>query len=85
MDGGVVKKVKQARPLNSDLWARLLDVTSRHDDYNFWVRGHAIDIQTTNDVMNWPMKRANSKELSTDAEYEKFIGISQGSKRLSRN
>ena len=64
------RRGKRGKALNPDLWARLLDVTSRHDVTFKWVRGHAghPDNERCDQLAN---EAAQGPNLVADEEYEK--------------
>ena len=73
---------KQGKALNPDLWARLLDVASRHDVTFKWVRGHAghLENERCDRLAN---KAAQGTNLAADDKYEKTAGASSNPERLT--
>ena len=64
------RRTRRGKALNSDLWARLLDVASRHDVTFKWVRGHAghPENERCDQLAN---EAAQGTNLLADEEYEK--------------
>lgn len=67
------RRGKRGKALNPDLWARLLDVTSRHDIMFKWVRGHAghPENERCDQLAN---EAAQGTDLVADEGYEKTDG-----------
>ena len=72
------RRGKKAKARNSDLWARLLDVVSRHDVTLKWVRGHAghAENERCDHLAN---QAARGFKLEVDEAYETTQNVSQTS------
>ena len=76
------RRGRRGKALNSDLWARLLDVVTRHDATFKWVRGHAghPDNERCDRLAN---EAARGVNLMADKEYEKTSSSTEAVNRLS--